>query len=79
MVSIGIARSDDQTLILQREQNGHILARMAFEIEFVDDALESFKELSTPIKTTIKEAMETHLRHEPKKKVRVGLSVSESQ
>ena len=40
---------------------------MSFEIEFVDDALRDFRSLDAPIRASIRQALETHLRYEPTK------------
>jgi mRNA interferase RelE/StbE len=43
------------------------MARMACEIEFTDDALTDFRTLDAPIRASIRQALEAHLRHEPTK------------
>jgi mRNA interferase RelE/StbE len=40
---------------------------MAWEIEFADDALTDFRALDAPIRASIRQALETYLRHEPTK------------
>ena len=40
---------------------------MRFEIILTDSALEDFKALPAPVKASIRDALETHLRFEPKK------------
>ena len=40
---------------------------MAYEIEFTDDALRDFRALEAPFRVAIRQALETHLRHEPAK------------
>ena len=40
---------------------------MAHEIEFTDDALRDFRALDAPIRASIRQALEAHLRHEPTK------------
>jgi mRNA interferase RelE/StbE len=43
---------------------------MAYEIELVDSAVEDFRSLEARDQSTIKSALETHLRHEPTKESR---------
>ena len=45
----------------------HNMVRMRFEIILTDSALEDFKALPAPVKASIRDALETHLRFEPKK------------
>ena len=40
---------------------------MRFEIELTDEAVADFKGLKAALRVTVKDAMEIHLRHEPKK------------
>jgi mRNA interferase RelE/StbE len=40
---------------------------MAHEIEFTDDSLTDFRALDAPIRASIRQALEAHLRHEPTK------------
>ena len=40
---------------------------MVYEIEFTDDALRDYRALDAHIRAAIKQALETHLRHEPTK------------
>lgn len=40
---------------------------MAYEIEFIDDALRDFRALDAPIRASIRRALATHLRHAPTK------------
>ncbi len=40
---------------------------MAYEIEFTKDAHQDFRNLDAHIRPVIREALETHLRHEPTK------------
>jgi mRNA-degrading endonuclease RelE of RelBE toxin-antitoxin system len=40
---------------------------MRFAIELTDEAVADFKALKTAARSTVKEAMEIHLRHEPEK------------
>ncbi len=43
------------------------MARVACEIEFTDDAQRDYRSLDAPIRASIREALEVHLRHEPTK------------
>jgi len=40
---------------------------MDYEIEFAEDALRDFRALDAPIRASIRQALETHLRHQPTK------------
>jgi mRNA interferase RelE/StbE len=40
---------------------------MMFEIVLAPDATDALKRMPTPVRTMVKEAIERHLRHEPKK------------
>ena len=40
---------------------------MAHEIEFTHDAVTDFRALDAPTRASIRQALETHLRHEPTK------------
>jgi mRNA interferase RelE/StbE len=46
---------------------GYILARMRYEIYLAPEAIEDLKRLKAPQRAQAREAMETHLRHEPTK------------
>src|ERR1043166_4361484 len=46
---------------------GYILARMSFEIILAPDAFETFKRLKARFRAEVRAALETHLRHEPRK------------
>jgi mRNA-degrading endonuclease RelE of RelBE toxin-antitoxin system len=43
------------------------MARMRFEIVLAPEAVEDLRKLKAGERTTVKEALETHLRHEPTK------------
>jgi mRNA-degrading endonuclease RelE of RelBE toxin-antitoxin system len=43
------------------------MARMKFEIFFAPEAIQDFKRLSARDRSTIKEAIEKHLRYEPQR------------
>jgi mRNA interferase RelE/StbE len=43
------------------------MARMKYEILFAPEAVQDFKRLSARDRSTVKEAIEKHLRHEPQK------------
>ncbi len=43
------------------------MARMKFEILFAPEAVQDFKRLSARDRSTLKEAIEKHLRYEPQK------------
>jgi mRNA-degrading endonuclease RelE of RelBE toxin-antitoxin system len=40
---------------------------MAFEIVFASEAVDDFRRLTASVRATVRAALETHLRHEPKK------------
>jgi mRNA-degrading endonuclease RelE of RelBE toxin-antitoxin system len=40
---------------------------MAYEIEFVDDALRDYRRLDAHVRASIRNALEVHLRHQPTK------------
>jgi mRNA-degrading endonuclease RelE of RelBE toxin-antitoxin system len=40
---------------------------MKFEIEFTDNALQDYRHLDARWRAVVKDALETHLRHEPRK------------
>ena len=48
-------------------KSGYNLARMAFEIILAPEAVEDLRELTAAARATVQTALETHLRHEPKK------------
>ena len=47
--------------------SGHILARMAFAIVLAPEAIEDLRRLPANLRTIVRTAFETHLRHEPEK------------
>ncbi len=50
-----------------QRKSGYNLARMAFEIILAPEAVEDLRELTAAVRATVQTALETHLRHEPKK------------
>ena len=48
-------------------RSGYNLARMRFEIVLAPEAVADLRRLKANERTAIKEALETHLRHEPTK------------
>ena len=40
---------------------------MRYEIEFAPEAAQDYRELRVPVRSGVRDAMETHLRHEPTK------------
>ena len=51
----------------RRMISGHILARMAYEIILAPEAIEDFKRLRAADPSGVASAIETHLRHAPRK------------
>jgi mRNA-degrading endonuclease RelE of RelBE toxin-antitoxin system len=49
------------------KNSGYILARMRYAIILAPEAIDDLKRLSAGDRSTIREALEVHLRHEPKK------------
>ena len=47
--------------------SGYILARMPFEIVLAPEAIEDLKRLKANARADVRTALETHLRHEPRK------------
>ena len=47
--------------------SGYNLAKMPFEIVLAPEAVEDLKRLKANVRADIRAALETHLRHEPKK------------
>jgi mRNA-degrading endonuclease RelE of RelBE toxin-antitoxin system len=43
----------------------YVLARIRYEFVLAPEALEDFRELSTRDRAIVRDALETHLRHEP--------------
>ena len=50
--------------------SGYNLARMRFEIVLAPEAVDDLKRLTANVRTVVRTALETHLRHEPEKTVR---------
>jgi mRNA interferase RelE/StbE len=48
-------------------QSGYNLAKMPFEIVLAPEAIDDFKGLKANARADVRVALETHLRHEPKK------------
>ena len=48
-------------------RSGYNLARMRFEILLAPEAVEDLRKLTAKERSAVKEALETHLRHEPTK------------
>ena len=48
-------------------KSGYIVARMRFEIFIAQEAVEDLKKLKALVRTEVREAIELHLRHEPRK------------
>ncbi len=48
-------------------KSGYNLARMSFEIVLAPEAVEDLRRLTASVRATVRTALETHLRHEPKK------------
>jgi mRNA-degrading endonuclease RelE of RelBE toxin-antitoxin system len=47
--------------------SGYLLARMAFTILLAPEAIEDFNRLKANVRTVVRQALETHLRHEPRR------------
>jgi mRNA-degrading endonuclease RelE of RelBE toxin-antitoxin system len=52
---------------LTSENFGHILARMPFAIVLAPEAVGDLKRLKANVRTAVRSALETHLRHSPTK------------
>jgi len=50
-----------------KRNSGYNIARMKYEILFAPEAVQDFKRLSARDRSTVKEAIEKHLRYEPQK------------
>ncbi len=48
-------------------KSGYILARMRYEIILAPEAMDDLKRLAAGERSMLREALEVHLRHEPKK------------
>jgi len=57
-------RPDSNLTVLE---SGYIIAKMPFEIVMAPEAVEDFKTLRANVRADIRTALETHLRHEPRK------------
>jgi mRNA-degrading endonuclease RelE of RelBE toxin-antitoxin system len=57
----------DRIVNLTVDKSGYNLARMPFEIVLAPEAVEDLKRLRASVRADIRAALETHLRHEPKK------------
>src|SRR5712692_9680757 len=51
-------------------KSGYNLARMRFEIVLAPEAIEDLRALKANVRSTVRDALETHLRHEPMKSSR---------
>ena len=49
------------------DESSQNLARMRYEIELAAEAIDDFKQLKANERAQVRDAMETHLRHEPTK------------
>ncbi len=47
--------------------SGYNLARMRYDIIFAPEAVEDFEDLVANVRTEVRDCIEAHLRHEPKK------------
>jgi len=54
-------------LLTGKENSGYNIARMKYEVLFPPEAVQDFKRLSARDRSTVKEAIEKHLRYEPQK------------
>ncbi len=55
------------TSLPSRSNSGYILARMAYAILLAPEAVEDLSKLTANVRSTVRMALETHLRHEPGK------------
>src|SRR4030066_180132 len=53
--------------LTKKLNSGYSIARMRYEILFAPEAVQDFKRLSARDRSTVKEAIEKHLRYEPQK------------
>lgn len=57
----------DHSLRLTLRKSGYNLAKMPFEIVLAPEAVEDLMRLTANARATVRTALETHLRHQPKK------------
>ena len=62
----GLERIKRLTLV----HSGYILARMRFAVILAAEAVADLKKLKPNVRATVRTALETHLRHEPRKRSR---------
>lgn len=53
--------------LLTHANSGYILARVRFEIVLAPEAVADLKRLEAQERSAVRDALETHLRHEPRK------------
>ena len=53
--------------VAHRAHSGYTLARMRYEVLLAPEAVEDLRALKANLRAEVREAMETHLRHEPTK------------
>jgi hypothetical protein len=58
------------------DNSGLNVARMPFDIVLAPEAIDDLRGLRAPDRATLKEALETHLRHEPTKVSRSRIKLS---
>jgi mRNA interferase RelE/StbE len=56
-----------QSALPRRSYSGYNMARMRFEIILAPEVVQDLQNLKANVRTVVKEALETHLRHEPTK------------
>ena len=61
------ARGRQLQRLVGRRASGYILARMRFEIVLAPGAARALKALRADWRSEVRDAIETHLRHEPRK------------
>ena len=61
------ARGRQLQRLVGRRASGYILARMRFEIVLAPGAARALKALRADRRSEVRDAIETHLRHEPRK------------
>jgi mRNA-degrading endonuclease RelE of RelBE toxin-antitoxin system len=49
------------------EDSGYSLAKLSFEIVFAPTAVAAYRRLPARVRASVRDALETHLRHEPTK------------
>ena len=65
--SRAIVRRGNAFCRLTARKSGYNLARMPFAIVLAPEAVEDLRRLRANLRATVRSALETHLRHEPKK------------